>query len=132
MGRQHPRDASTDRPPAPLAGYLHPAAPSAHAPWRVPSEGRTARASDPRPAAPAKRQAFASPGPPPPSVEAAIASGSLARLASDLRARLEKLARSDYSGHALLQAKKQVRASREGAAVAGLSFALPRRHTWTP
>lgn len=48
------------------------------------------------------------------SAEAAIGSGALARLAADLRARLAQLARSDYAGHALLQAKKQVRARGRG------------------
>ena len=43
--------------------------------------------------------------------EAAITSGGLDRLAADLRSQLAQLARADYTGHALLQAKKQ--ASRE-------------------
>lgn len=46
------------------------------------------------------------------SAEAAIKTGSLPRLAGDLRGQLASLARTDYSGHALLQAKKQVRGSR--------------------
>lgn len=43
--------------------------------------------------------------------EAAIKDGSLPRLASDLRAQLAALAKADYSGQALLQAKKQARAA---------------------
>lgn len=43
-----------------------------------------------------------------PRAEAAIKAGTLNRLASDLRAQLAQLARTDYTGHALLQAKKQV------------------------
>ena len=46
-----------------------------------------------------------------PRAEAAIASGHLPRLAGDLRARLAALAAADYSGDALLQAKKQARPS---------------------
>jgi hypothetical protein len=48
----------------------------------------------------------------PPRAEAAIASGGLPRLAAELRGQLGQLARADYSGQALLQAKKQARRGR--------------------
>jgi hypothetical protein len=40
--------------------------------------------------------------------EAAIQSGAVRQLAADLRAQLGQLVRTDYTGHAVLQAKKQV------------------------